>query len=270
MIDLPHIPIPRDISPDEMPDLLRYWYLGSKARRHMMLRRFAEVDAEIGPCDPRAGSCHLDIGSAWGYNILALAKIGIDAVGLDLVVDQFGIGARIAAAAGLPFRVVGADASRLPFADASFSSISMVETLEHVFEDDRDRVFSECRRVLRTGGRLILSTPNPASLVERAKRIVMRFPSLRRRLPAMMYPTETVSRTDYHPYRYHKPWTAAKIAGRLESHGYKVLKIKRFLFVYKNAPDWACPILIPAEKIFERLPLIGRMAATVCVVAVKH
>ncbi|MEJ2722400.1 MAG: hypothetical protein P8181_14870, partial [bacterium] len=90
-IDLPHIRVPDDMSAEEMPDLLRYWYLGSKARHHMMLRRFAEVDVEI----PRpAAAGHLDIGSAWGYNVLALEKLGIHATGMDLVVDQFDAGAR--------------------------------------------------------------------------------------------------------------------------------------------------------------------------------
>ena len=168
-IDLPDIHVPDDMPQEEMPDLLRYWYLGSKARHHMMLRRFAEVDVEV----PEGGVSHLDIGSAWGYNVLALSKLGFQATGMDLVIDQFGARKRIAQANDLSFNVVGADAARLPFADDSFSSISMVETLEHVFEGDRDRVFAECRRVLTRSGRLILSTPNHGSFVERAKRVVV-------------------------------------------------------------------------------------------------
>jgi SAM-dependent methyltransferase len=265
--DLPFIKVPDDMSPEEMPDLLRYWYLGSRARHHMMLRRFAEVDAEI----PRVENAnHLDIGSAWGYNVLALAKLGIRATGMDLVVDQFDAGARVARANDLPLDVVGADAAHLPFTDASFTSISMVETLEHVFEADRDRVLAECRRVLADDGRLILSTPNHGSLVERAKRVVVRFPWLRRRLPTMCYPTERVERADYHPYRYHHPWSAAEISKHLEVNGYKVLKIKYFLFVFKSTSDFSYPLLICLEQTFERLPLLRRLAATVCVVALKR
>lgn len=306
-VDLPNIRVPDDMPHEEMPDLLRYWYLGSKARHHMMLRRFAEVDAEVpgglpgavrevrgerdgrdeGDVRGRGGGGgggerdvrskggvknsrgHLDIGSAWGYNVLALSKLGLTATGMDLVIDQFGAGKRIAQANDLPFNVVGADAARLPFADGSFTSISMVETLEHVFEDDRDRVFAECRRVLNRGGRLILSTPNHGSVVERAKRIVVRFPWLRRRLPTMCYPTDEITRADYHPYRYHQPWSAAKIRKRLQENGYNVLKTKYFLFVFKSTSDSAYPIVVLLEKIFERLPLVNRLAATVCVVAEK-
>lgn len=307
-IDLPTIRVPDDMSREEMPDLLRFWYLGTKARRHMMLRRFAEVDVEM-PCeieggasggggvdvtggavgdaggaageaggggadagDGGPGGCrrHLDIGSAWGYNVLALSKLGVGAIGMDLVIDQFEAGKRIAQANNLPFNVLGADAASLPFADGSFSSISMVETLEHVFEDDRDRVFAECRRVLTGGGRLILSTPNHGSFIERAKRVVVQFPWLRRRLPTMCYPTDEITRADYHPYRYHQPWSAQKISERLEANGYKVLKVKYFLFIFKSTSDSAYPILVPLEKIFERTPLINRLAATVCVVAEKQ
>jgi SAM-dependent methyltransferase len=266
MFDLPDIRIPDDMPPEDMPDLLRYWYLGSKARHHMMLRRFAEVDAEI-PAGARTR--HLDIGSAWGYNVLALSKLGIGATAMDLVVDQFEAGSRIARANELPFNAIGGDAAQLPFGEASFDSVSMVETLEHVFEGDRDRVFRECRRVLAPGGRLILSTPNHGSLIERAKRVVVRFPWLRRRLPTMCYPTGEVSRADYHPYRYHHPWSAEEISRRLESNGFKVLKIKYFLFVFKNASDIVYPILVPTEKFLESLPLVRRLAATVCAVASK-
>ena len=48
---LPVLEIPDGITREQMPDLLRHWYLGSKARNHMMMRRFGEVDSEL----PAAG-----------------------------------------------------------------------------------------------------------------------------------------------------------------------------------------------------------------------
>lgn len=53
----------------------------------------------------------------------------------------------------------------LPFADASFDLVVACDVIEHV-EDDR-RVFSELRRVLKPGGRLIFSVPlHPARWTE--------------------------------------------------------------------------------------------------------
>ena len=47
---------------------------------------------------------------------------------------------------------------RLGFADQSFDLIVSFEVFEHL--EDPQRYLSECRRVLRPGGRLVLSTPN--------------------------------------------------------------------------------------------------------------
>jgi 2-polyprenyl-3-methyl-5-hydroxy-6-metoxy-1,4-benzoquinol methylase len=266
MRELPDIRVPVDMRPDEMPDLLRYWYVGSRARHHMMLRRFAEVDAELPPgTEGRV----LDIGSAWGYNVMALSKLGVSVVGMDLVVDQFEAGSRLARENGLEFLVVGADASSLPFGSGRFDAVTMVETFEHIYGPDRGRALRECHRVLRPGGRVVLSTPNHGSLVERLKRVVVRMPWVRRRLPSMCYPAEGVERADYHPYRYHRPEPASQIAELLRSHGFTVLKIKYFLFMLKNTSDPWYPLLVRIEQALERVPAVRRLAATVCIVADK-
>jgi 2-polyprenyl-3-methyl-5-hydroxy-6-metoxy-1,4-benzoquinol methylase len=264
--ELPHIDVPEDMRPEEMPDLLRYWYLGTKARRHMVLRRFAEVDGEI---HSGGRGRILDIGSAWGYNVMALSRLGVAAVGMDLVTEPFGVGKRIAAANGVDLCVIGADVSDLPFGEGEFSGITMVETLEHVFEEDRGKAVAECHRVLTPGGRLVFSTPNYGSLVERLKRAVVRFPRLRRVLPTMCYPAGRVARSDYHPHQYHQPWGDDRITQELETAGFNILKIKRFLFVVKNTPDSVFPAVAVLERLLEKTPLVRRLAATVCVVAEK-
>ena len=263
---LPDIRVPADMAPEEMPDLLRYWYLGTKARNHMMLRRFAEVDLEVGRGE---GSSVLDIGSAWGYNVLALSRMVASVTGMDLVVDQFEAGVRIAGANDMTLPVIGADASALPFKDESFTGITMVETLEHIFEADRPAALRECHRVLGSGGRLVLSTPNVGSIVERLKRIAVRHTWIQRRLPTMCYPADDIDRADYHPYQYHQPWGADRIKNELEEAGFNVLKTKRFLFVLKNTSNRAFPAAVFFEKIAEKTPILNRLAATVCVVAKK-
>lgn len=265
-VRLPDIQVPSDLARDDMPDLLRYWYLGSRARRHMALRRFSEVDSEL---DSERAAPVLDIGSAWGYNIMVLSSWGVEAVGIDLVVDQFAAGQRIAAENGLAFSVIGADAARLPFAGETFGSITMVETFEHVFEKDRGTMLSECYRVLRPGGRIVLSTPNYKSFVEWAKRVAVRHPWLQRQLPTMCYPAEDTSRADYHPYRYHRPWSDGRIAAALEEAGLTPRKRKFFLFTMKNTPDGVFGLARLGERVLERTPLVRQLAATVCVVADK-
>ena len=265
-VKLPDMQVPADMQPEEMPDLLRYWYLGTKARRHMVLRRFHEVDSEL--TDGIDGTV-LDIGSAWGYNVMALSALGIPVVGMDLIVDQFAAGARIARANGLQFRVLGGDAACLPFPSDTFRSITMVETFEHVFEADRIKTLQECYRVLTPGGRLVLSTPNYQSVVERFKRLAVRLPWLQRRLPVMCYPASSTDRSSYHPYHYHSPSSVAAISSMLEQTGFSVTKVKFFLFVLKNTPNGLFPMFRWVETVFENTPSINRLAATACFTADK-
>jgi SAM-dependent methyltransferase len=271
-IDLPQLRMPEDLEPDQMPDLLRYWYLGPKARRHMMLRRFAEVDGRAAGSIETGGANAprlLDIGSAWGFNVMALERLGFKVTGIDLVADQFGVGQRIAGENGAAFLVAAADAARLPFGDATFDVITMVETLEHIFLEDRPQALAECHRVLRPGGSIVLSTPNYGSAVERIKRLTGRHPALRKRLPTMCYPEEGTERDDYHPYRYHHPLPDDGICALLEDAGFRVETVSHFLFMLKNTPNWAYRPAVLLERLGEAVPGVRRLMATSCFEAKK-
>ncbi len=259
---LPELAVPSDLDARAMPDLLRHWYLGPPARRHMMRRRFAEVDAALPP-----DGDVLDVGSAWGFNPMVLERLGYRVVGIDLVCDPFDAGRAIARHNGLALRLAGADVAALPFRDAAFDAVTMVETFEHVFVEDRPRALAECRRVLRPGGILSLSTPNHGSLVERAKRLVSRHPALRRRLPTMCYPEQGTPRERYHPYRYHHPMPDARILAMLREAGFEPLALRHVLFVTKNTPDALFAAARALEALAERLPGVRRLAATTHVVA---
>jgi ubiquinone/menaquinone biosynthesis C-methylase UbiE len=269
----PELRMPPGLAQEEMPDLLRYWYLGTRARRHMMLRRFQEVDQRaVSMSLPGAGESApklLDVGSAWGFNVMALEGLGFDATGMDLVVDQFDVGGRIARENGIRFAVTGADAARLPFSDESFDVVTMVETLEHIYLDDRPAALSECSRVLRPGGAIVLSTPNYASLVERFKRFTSRRRWLRERLPTMCYPEEGTARDEYHPYSYHHPLPDDAICRFLDNAGFEAVSVSHFLFILKNTPEWAYPPAAVLERLGEALPGVRRLAATSCFAARK-
>jgi ubiquinone/menaquinone biosynthesis C-methylase UbiE len=65
--------------------------------------------------------------------------------------------------------VVRCDGAHLPFPDASFDRVVIVDFLEHV-PGDRDFV-AEVRRILRPGGRLLVNVPHlkPHSLLNRVR-----------------------------------------------------------------------------------------------------
>jgi ubiquinone/menaquinone biosynthesis C-methylase UbiE len=200
---------------------------------------------------------------------MALSSLGVKTFGMDLVVDQFDAGRRIANENKLGLNVLGADAAALPFGNATFNSITMVETFEHIYEKDRATVLAECHRVLRAGGRIVLSTPNYKSLVEWAKRVLVRLPHLQRQLPSMCYPDGGTPREDYHPYQYHRPWSDGRIAEALVEAGFTVRKRKFFLFVMKNTPDAVFGLARLGERTLEKTPVLNHLAATVCLVADK-
>jgi SAM-dependent methyltransferase len=104
-----------------------------------------------------AGKRVLDLASGAGYGS-GILKEG-DArwvVSADLSPEAFRE-ARLPASGAGALRGVLADASRLPFGDASFDLYASFETIEHV-ENDR-AVVREARRVLAPGGIFICSTP---------------------------------------------------------------------------------------------------------------
>jgi SAM-dependent methyltransferase len=166
--------------------------------------------------------------------------------------------------------LTNANAKALPFRDRSFDRAFSVEMMEHVFRPDREAVLAEIARVLKPGGRLSISTPNPASPIESVKRLAVRWPALRRSLPSSCFPEAADDAGAYHPYRYHHPLSLAELRTRLAGAGFKVDGACRFLFVAKTLPTFLLSAGLAAEGIAERIPLVNRLGATTLVWATRR
>jgi SAM-dependent methyltransferase len=57
-------------------------------------------------------------------------------------------------------RAAAADLCALPFRDSTFTSLYLLEAIEHLREDDGKRALRELRRVARPGARCLITTPN--------------------------------------------------------------------------------------------------------------
>jgi SAM-dependent methyltransferase len=101
----------------------------------------------------------LDMGCGEGHFAAALVLAGAEVVAVDVAAEPL----RRAAAAhpALDLRLVEPEAP-LPLEDASFDVVWAGETIEHVA--DTARWLSELRRVLRSGGLLLISTPGHGPL----------------------------------------------------------------------------------------------------------
>lgn len=101
----------------------------------------------------------LDTGSGTGYGTGLLSRAGASSV-VGVEIDH-GTAARARydyLRDGTAF--VTADATCLPFPDASFDVVTCFEVIEHVNEEQQRRLLHEVRRVLAPEGVLIISTPN--------------------------------------------------------------------------------------------------------------
>lgn len=105
---------------------------------------------------PRSGRI-LEMAAGSGAFARRLLELGFAVEACDLFPEQFRV-------PEIPVRF--ADLSeRLPYDDASFDALSCLEGIEHL--EDQFAFIRECWRVLRPGGRLLLSTPNILGLASR-------------------------------------------------------------------------------------------------------
>jgi ubiquinone/menaquinone biosynthesis C-methylase UbiE len=106
-------------------------------------RRVAEAFPDL------AGRDVLEVGCGRGHLLEVLQRAGARAVGLDANPQ--------AVANGATSGMLVADATHLPFPDASFDALVSVHTIEHL--PGLDDGFAEMARVVRPGGRLLLIYP---------------------------------------------------------------------------------------------------------------
>jgi len=132
----------------------RYWWF--VARRHL-------ITTLLETYYPRNGQLRiLDIGCGTGAMLDELRPFG-DVVGADFSPEalQFCV-TRGAPASALPLKLARADVRRLPFADNSFDVVTAMDIIEHI--DDDKAASGEIFRVLKPGGRLLVTVPAFSSL----------------------------------------------------------------------------------------------------------
>jgi ubiquinone/menaquinone biosynthesis C-methylase UbiE len=108
----------------------------------------------------------LDIGCGTGYGTAALAQSAQMAIGIDLSAEAIEYAREHYPLSNVTFEI--APATTLPFTAAWFDLITAFEVIEHV--DNWCDLLIEARRVLRSNGVLLVSTPNKLYYAEsRAK-----------------------------------------------------------------------------------------------------
>ncbi|MCW2758283.1 MAG: hypothetical protein JWO46_2029 [Nocardioidaceae bacterium] len=117
-------------------------------------RRAADAVLTLAPV---GGTC-VDVAGGTGIVSAELAARGIDVLVVDRSVGMLGV-----AAARLPGRVLCADGTRLPLADAAVDLVTTIWLLHLVGSETADAIAAEAARVLRPGGRWVTSVDKDLS-----------------------------------------------------------------------------------------------------------
>lgn len=107
--------------------------------------------------EPAPRGAVLDLPSGPGYLLRDLKSKGFQGVAGEIDTD-------LHVFQDLDYRQIDMT-KRFPFEDGSFDYITSIEGIEHI--DNHVAFLNECARILRPGGRLLLTTPNVNSLSSR-------------------------------------------------------------------------------------------------------
>jgi len=149
----------------------------------------------------------LDAGMGWGHLAVALKRLGRPVSAVDYYYDET---ARAAAArVGIEYRCLHLEAEPLSWPDAHFGAVVFAEVLEHLNYDPLP-VLGELARVLAPAGRLVLTTPNAASLRNALKLLAGRnvLPEVAQGFAGSE--PETIGGRPYY-YRHHRLYTRAEV-----------------------------------------------------------
>jgi SAM-dependent methyltransferase len=139
------------------------WAMGDYASVATFIEDVAELCVERAAVEP--GEELLDVATGTGNCAIEAAMRGAVATGLDLTPELLDIARKRAAAEGLDITWVPGDAEALPFADGSFDCAT--STFGLMFAPRHAVAARELTRVLRPGGRFVLSTWAPDGMVGR-------------------------------------------------------------------------------------------------------
>jgi 2-polyprenyl-3-methyl-5-hydroxy-6-metoxy-1,4-benzoquinol methylase len=169
--------------------------------RGKFLPRFEHISRYSGTARKAHGTV-LDIGCGTGYGA-AILSTKASVVALDISPAAL----RFARKSYSGPEFVMATAISIPLADESVDMVTAFEIIEHLVEPDK--FLTECHRTLKKGGVLVLSSPNPAHLINWLKNKLLGIP----------IPPKMVAENIYHV----REFTHDEMVALLSSKGFKLV-----------------------------------------------
>lgn len=176
----------------------------------------------------------LEIASGDGTIAKKIKEYGYDVWATDITTHQLQDICRY----GIHVAMVNAS-EVFPFDSGSFDCVFAGDIIEHIF--DVDSFLSECYRVLKPRGRIIITTPNLASLQDRFRFFVGL-------TPKQIQPCHEF-------YKLHiRPFTLQLLNKTLESYGFLVKRVSSNFVIWKIGKHY----LIYSRRLAKLFPGIGR------------
>lgn len=157
--------------------LLPYWWMLYRNSKLLNQRTdiFRNVEdaytAKHGESHLRTGSVYLDIGSGSSLVPTFLhQRTGCSTYVTELdpvyLARQREFGKKLGFGRNEPFFIQSEDATKLSFANGSVDFVSAISTIEHIPGDGDTRSMAEFARVLRPGGRVVVTVPTDWNYIE--------------------------------------------------------------------------------------------------------
>jgi SAM-dependent methyltransferase len=148
--------------PPNFPDWIRGSIRSGGGKNRVL--RYVLGHAAPGAEPPRV----LDVGAQFGSLAVYAVKLGCRAAAVDYGPTAQMFFQKVAADHGVDYKECDVGADPLPFSDNQFDFVTYTDVIEHHSFSPK-RVLREIHRVLVPGGRVIVVTPNHASLYNRLK-----------------------------------------------------------------------------------------------------
>jgi ubiquinone/menaquinone biosynthesis C-methylase UbiE len=188
---------------------------------------------------PGPAEITLDLGCAWGTIAFAVSPLARRVIGLDFSQKALRIcadRAREQARTNLDF--ICADAMNTGIKPATIDVVISADLFEHLYPHQFTAVLDECRRILRTDGRLVIWTPHRGHFIEGLKNnnIILK---------------KDESHVDYKSKRL--------MVAELQKRGFRILK--------SYYAESHIPFLSYVEKLF--LPIVPLLRRRIAILAQK-
>lgn len=215
------------------PTIARFWDWRSESSNDVYFSSLV-ADALIGLVRRSVGfrGKVLDFGCGPGHLLRSLCRSGIECEGAEFSERSVRAAERLLSDSGCGAKVTRLDGFPTPFRSDGFGVVFLVETIEHLLPDERERVLRELNRIVESGGTLVVTTPNAENLAA-SSTICPACGSI------------------FHPMQHVSSWSARALEAELRRYGFQV-RLLQPMFLMDSW--WKSRLVTLASALLRRTP----------------